>query len=58
MTADDVFQSLENSVIVGGGVTDDGIHFFLKDGRILVLGPVEAGEMFFGVAQTDKRNLN
>jgi hypothetical protein len=53
----EVFQSLEGGTIEGGGLTEDGIHFFLKDGRVLVVGHTEYGEVYFGVAMVDKRNI-
>lgn len=53
----EVFQSLEGGIIEGGGLTEDGLHFYLKDGRILVVGQTEYGEVYFGVAMADKRNI-
>ena len=53
----EVFQSIEGGVIDGGGITDDGIHFTLRDGRVLVIGRTELGEVYFGVAMMDKKNI-
>ncbi len=58
MNTSEVFESLEGGVIEGGGITDDGIHFYLKDGRILVVGQTEYGEVYFGVAMADERKMN
>lgn len=53
-TADEVIKYLEGAVIESGGVTEDGVHFLLKDGRVLVF----MGDFVMGFDMLDKRTLN
>lgn len=52
-TVEDVMEHLSGSRISGGERTDEGMHVFLDDGRILVF----VGEFAMAVMIADKRNL-
>lgn len=52
-TVEEVMQHLSGSVIDSGARTDEGMHVYLKDGRILVF----VGDFVMGVMVADKRNL-
>ena len=52
-TADEVMEYLSGSVISGGARTDEGVHVYLEDGRVLVF----VGDFVMGVMVADKRNL-
>lgn len=52
-TVEDVMEHLSGSKISGGARTDEGMHVFLEDGRVLVF----VGEFVMGVMVLDKRSL-
>lgn len=52
-TVEEVMEVLSGSVIDSGARTDDGMHVYLKDGRVLVF----IGDFVMGVMVADKRNL-
>jgi len=52
-TVEDVMEHLSGSKISGGSRTDEGMHAFLEDGRVLVF----VGEFVMGVMVLDKRHL-
>ena len=52
-TVEEVMEHLSGAVIDSGERTDDGMHVFLKDGRVLVF----MGDFVMGVLVADKRNL-
>lgn len=52
-TVEEVMQHLSGSVIDSGARTDQGMHVYLKDGRVLVF----VGDFVMGVLIADKRNL-
>ena len=52
-TVEEVMQHLQGAVIDSGARTDEGMHVYLKDGRILVF----VGDFAMGVLVADKRNL-
>jgi hypothetical protein len=52
-TVDEVMQHLQGAVIDSGERTDEGMHVYLKDGRVLVF----IGDFVMGVLVADKRNL-
>lgn len=49
-----IIESLRGAVIAEGSLTDEGLHFVLEDGRIVVF----AGSFILGVARPDKQTLN
>ena len=51
--ADEVLDSLKSGVIEGGNLTEDGLHIFLEDGRVVVF----YGSFILGVVRPD-RTLN
>ena len=51
--ADEVLASLRSAVISGGDLTDDGLHIFLEDGRVVIF----YGQFILGVVRPD-RTLN
>lgn len=53
-TVEEVMGFLAGSEISGGARTDEGMHVFLKDGRILVF----IGDFVMGVLVADKRVMN
>lgn len=52
-TVEDVLDHLSGSRISGGERTDEGMHVYLDDGRVLVF----VGEFVMGVMILDKRQL-
>lgn len=52
-TVEDVMEHLSGSKISGGARTDEGMHVYLEDGRILVF----VGEFVMGVMVLDKRHM-
>jgi hypothetical protein len=52
-TVEEVMEHLSGAVIDSGARTDEGMHVYLKDGRILVF----VGDFAMGVLVADKRNL-
>lgn len=52
-TVEEVMEHLSGAVIDSGARTDEGMHVYLRDGRILVF----AGDFAMGVLVADKRNL-
>ena len=53
VTPSDVFKSLSDGLIVGGEVTDEGMHLYLQDGRVLIF----AGDFVVYVGIADKSKL-
>jgi hypothetical protein len=53
-TVEEVMEHLSGAVIESGERTDDGMHVYLKDGRILVF----MGDFVMGVLVADKRVMN
>ena len=53
-TVEDVMQHLSGAVIDSGERTDEGMHVYLKDGRVLVF----IGDFVMGVLVADKRVMN
>jgi len=53
-TVEEVMSYLSGSVIDSGARTDDGMHVYLKDGRVLVF----IGDFVMGVLVADKRVMN
>ena len=53
-TVEEVMEHLSGAVIESGELTDEGMHVFLKDGRILVF----MGDFVMGVLVADKRVMN
>ena len=53
-TVEEVMQHLSGAVIDSGERTDDGMHVYLKDGRVLVF----IGDFVMGVLVADKRVMN
>ena len=53
-TVEEVMEHLSGAVIDSGERTDDGMHVFLKDGRVLVF----MGDFVMGVLVADKRVMN
>lgn len=51
--ADEVLNSLKAGVIEGGSLTDEGLHIFLEDGRVVIF----YGQFILGVVRPD-RTLN
>lgn len=54
VTVEEVMTFLSGSVIESGERTDDGMHVYLKDGRVLVF----IGDFVMGVLVADKRVMN
>lgn len=52
-TVEEVMEHLSGSVIDSGERTDEVMHVYLKDGRVLVF----IGDFVMGVLVADKRNL-
>ena len=52
-TVSEVMEHLSGSVISGGERTDEGMHVYLNDGRVLIF----VGEFVMGVMILDKRQL-
>ena len=52
-TVEEVMEHLKGAVIESGERTDEGMHVYLKDGRVLVF----IGDFVMGVLVADKRNL-
>ena len=52
-TVEEVMSFLAGSVIESGARTEDGMHVYLADGRVLVF----IGDFVMGVLVADKRNL-
>jgi hypothetical protein len=52
-TVEEVMEHLSGAVIDSGERTDEGMHVYLKDGRVLVF----IGDFVMGVLVADKRNL-
>lgn len=52
-TVEEVMEYLAGSVIESGARTEEGMHVYLKDGRILVF----IGDFMMGVMIADKRQL-
>lgn len=52
-TVEEVIEHLTGSVIHSGARTDEGMHVYLEDGRVLVF----VGEFAMAVMVADKRNL-
>jgi len=52
-TVEDVMEHLSGSVISHGERTDEGMHVYLEDGRVLVF----AGDFVMAVLVIDKKNL-
>ncbi len=48
--ADEVLDSLKCAVINGGSLTDEGLHIFLEDGRVVIF----YGQFILGVVRPDK----
>lgn len=53
-TVEEVMEHLSGSVIDSGERTEDGMHVYLSDGRILVF----IGDFVMGVLVADKRVMN
>ena len=53
-TVEEVMEHLSGSVIESGARTDQGMHVFLQDGRVLVF----VGDFVMGVLVADKRVMN
>ena len=53
-TVEEVMDYLSGCEISGGARTDDGMHVYLKDGRVLVF----IGDFVMGVLVADKRVMN
>jgi hypothetical protein len=53
-TVEEVMQHLSGAVIDSGERTDEGMHVYLKDGRVLVF----IGDFVMGVLVADKRVMN
>jgi hypothetical protein len=53
-TVEEVMKHLAGAVIDSGARTDEGMHVYLKDGRILVF----MGDFVMGVLVADKRVMN
>jgi hypothetical protein len=53
-TVEEVMEHLSGAVIESGERTDDGMHVYLKDGRILVF----MGDFVMGVLVAEKRVMN
>ena len=53
-TVEEVMEHLSGAVIDSGERTDEGMHVYLKDGRILVF----MGDFVMGVLVADKRVMN
>lgn len=53
-TVEEVMEYLAGSEISGGERTDEGMHVYLKDGRVLVF----IGDFVMGVLVADKRVMN
>jgi hypothetical protein len=51
--ADEVLESLKHAVIEGGGLTDEGLHIFLEDGRVVVF----YGQFILGVVRPETKTL-
>lgn len=49
-----IVESLKGSVIAGCSLTEEGAHFVLEDGRVVVF----AGNFILGVTRPDKQTLN
>lgn len=52
-TVEEVMSILSGAVIDSGARTDEGMHVYLKDGRVLVF----VGDFLMGVMVADKRQL-
>lgn len=52
--ADEVLDSIKNAVILSGELSEDGLHFYLDDGRVIVF----YGQFILGVARPDKSTIN
>ena len=52
--ADIVIASLKSAVITGGEVTEEGMHFYLEDGRVVII----YGSFILGVTRVDKTTIN
>lgn len=52
-TVEEVIEYLAGSVIESGARTEDGMHVYLADGRVLCF----IGDFIMGVMVADKRNL-
>ena len=50
---DSVLESLKGSTIQEGGVTEDGLHILLEDGRVVIF----CGQFIFGITRPDKQTL-
>lgn len=52
-TVEEVIRELSGTQIISGERTDDGMHVYLSDGRIMVF----IGDFVMAVMVADKRNL-
>lgn len=52
-TVEEVMEHLSGSKISGGARTDEGMHVYLDDGRVLVF----VGDFVMGVMVLDQRSL-
>lgn len=52
-TVEEVMEHLSGAVIDSGARTDEGMHVYLKDGRVLCF----VGDFAMGVLLANKRNL-
>ena len=50
----DFMDSISGHVINGGDITDDGMHIFLDDGRVVIF----TGQFMAFVGMLDKRSIN
>lgn len=52
-TVEEVMETLSGSKISSGARTDEGMHAYLEDGRVLVF----VGDFVMGVMVLDKRQI-
>lgn len=53
VTGPEFMDSITGRTISGGNVTDDGVHFFLDDGRVVIM----TGAFLVFVGNLEKRTL-
>ena len=54
-TTEEMFSALCDAVIETGEINEEGLHLYLKDGRVLVF--VSEGMWFLGLARIDDKGL-